>query len=171
MRLELERWRAVHPNWRPGAPLFPKLNDASRPVADTSVREWVRKAYEIVRSDLERQNVPRAETDRWLAGAILHGYRDHWATIMDQLGFGWEVAKQGTATLNLHNHVSFLGDWATAGGAQDEIYAKLNPGVLQAIMEFQRAEDVYRRFSAQAAADLHEALSAIHEEFEDVLPP
>lgn len=113
---------------------------------------------------MEAAGVPEAQIDRWLSGAILHGYRDHWATLMDQLGYGWEVARQGNSKLDLHDRVAVLGDWATSGGTQAEVYAKLNPGILQAIMEFERAEDVFRRFSAQAVDDVRAAMAAIYEE-------
>jgi hypothetical protein len=169
MRIEMDRWRAHHPGWRAGMPLIPSISDSARPVAETSVREWTQKAFAIIREDLGQSGVPAEQVSRWLSGSILHGYRDHWATIMDQLGYGWDAAKQGSSKLDLHNHVAFLGDWKTAGGTQAEIYAKLHPGILQAIMEFERAEAVYARFSSQAADELEGVLSAIHEE-NDVIP-
>lgn len=170
MRSELDRWRVHHPDWRPGAPLFPQVHDWAKPVSDSSVREWARKAHAIARADQERLGVPRAQVDRWLSGAPLHGYRDHWATVMDQLGYGWEAARKGNSKLNLHNHVAFCGDWAVSGGTQAEVYAKLHPGVLQAVMEFERAESVHERFSAQAADALDEAIASIYEEEEEIIP-
>jgi hypothetical protein len=163
-RMEIDRWKAIHPNWMPTAPLIPQVKDWSKPVADSSVREWLRKADAVVRSDLQRLGVPQAQIERWLSGAILHGYRDHWATIMDTLGYGWEAARESGSKLDVHNHVAFCGDWAITGGTQAEVYAKLNPGILQAIMEFERAAEVHRRFSAQAADDNDSARAAIYDE-------
>lgn len=169
MRSEIDRWRAHHPCWRPGVPLFPQMHNRTKAVSDSSVREWVRKAHEIARADQARLGVPREQVERWLSGAILHGYRDHWATVMDQLGYGWDAARKGNSKLDLHNHVAFCGDWAVAGGTQAEVYAKLHPGILQAIMEFERAELVYQRFSAQAADAVDQALASIYEDGEGII--
>lgn len=170
MRTEIDRWRLHHPCWRPGVPLFPQVHNWLKPISDSSVREWVRKATAIARADQQRLGTPQDQVERWLSGAILHGYRDHWATMMDQLGYGWEAAQKGSAKLALHNHVAFCGDWATSGGTQAEVYAKLHPGILQAVMEFERAESVHKRFSAQAAEALEAALASIYEGGDDIIP-
>jgi hypothetical protein len=52
----------------------------------------------------------------------------------------------------------------------DRIYAKLHPGILQAIMEFERAEDVIRRFSREAQEELDEVLGLIYEDLNEVIP-
>lgn len=46
------------------------------------------RAVKLAREDLDAARVPVQKIDRWLAGAILHGWRDHWATLMDTLGYG-----------------------------------------------------------------------------------
>lgn len=83
---------------------------------------------------------------------------------MDTLGYGWEAAKEGNRKLDVINHVAFCGDWAVTGGTQAKGYAKLNPGILQAIMELERAADVHLRFSVQAADDIDSARSSIYGE-------
>lgn len=173
MRLEFDRWRAQHPDWRPGVPVFPQMREITKPLIYDQVNKWMHRAVALAREDLEALGVAVQQIDRWLAGEILHGWRDHWATKMDTLGYGWDAAtKQGDSKLELHNHVSFMGDWATSGGTQAEVYAKLNPGILQAIADFERAEEVVRRFSMKAADDLADVLDAIYEgeEEEDIVP-
>ena len=171
LRTELDRWRTEHPDWRPGMPVFPQMRDARRPIIYDQINKWMKQAVKIAAEDLERLQVPVQQIDRWLAGEIMHGWRDHWATQMDVLGFGWNAAtKQGNSKLALHNHVAFMGDWATSGGTQAEVYAKLNPGILQAVAEFERAEDVVRRFSVQAKTELSEVLDAIYDDGEDIIP-
>jgi hypothetical protein len=173
MRIELERWRVEHPQWGPGIPVFPQMRDSRKPLVYDQINKWMHGAVNLARADLESLQVPVQQIDRWLAGEILHGWRDHWATKMDELGYGWDAAtKKGDSKLDLHNHVAFMGDWATSGGAQAEVYAKLNPGILQAIAEFEKAEDVVRRFSAQAAEDLTGVLDAIYEDdtADDIIP-
>ncbi len=170
MRLEIDRWREAHPDWRPGVPLFPAITDPTKRVAETSLREWMRKAIEIARTDLVRQHVPQQDIERWLSGTLLYGFRSLWATLMDQLGYGWTAAEQGMGgKLDLHKHVSFYGDWAVGGGTMDVVYAKLNPDILLAVAEFERAAEVVERFSRVASDDVAEALSAVYDEG-DVIP-
>jgi hypothetical protein len=169
-RREIDRWKAMHPDWRPGVPLFPQLKTHKKPVTYSQIRDWLKKAHEIAPQDLEKLAIPQQEISRWMSGSMIHGWRDHFATKLDELGYGWEVAKDANSKLDLHNHVAFCGDWATSGGDQSKIYAKLNPGVLQAIMEFERAESVCRRFSVQAADDVADTLAAIYEDEEGVIP-
>ena len=170
MRLEIDRWKALHPDWRPGRPVFPSVLDPAKRVSETSLREWAHKAHAIVRADLERLGTSRKEINRWLSGEVLYGYRSLWATLMDQLGYGWTVAEKGSHRLDLHKHVAFFGDWALPGNTMDTVYAKLHPGVLLAIAEFERAEDVYERFSREAQEDLTRALVSIYDDEEEVVP-
>lgn len=173
LRIELDRWRAKHPDWAPGRPVFPQMADTSKPLVYDQVNKWLHRAMKLAREDLEAQQVAVQQIDRWLSGEILHGWRDHWATKMDELGYGWDAAaKQGNTKLDLHNHVAFMGDWAVAGGTQAEVYAKLNPGILQAIANYERAEDVVRRFSAQAYEDVTGVLDSIYEDDDgdDIIP-
>ena len=170
MRKEMDRWRELHPDWRPDGPLFPMLTDPSRPTSADRFREWTSKALEIARRDLVQAKVLPAKVERWLAGETVYGFRGHWATIMDRLGYGWTAARDGQSKLNLHKHVAFLGDWKIGGDTMDRIYAKLHPGILQAIMEFDRARDVIDRFSREAQEELDEVLGLIYEDMEDVVP-
>jgi hypothetical protein len=170
MRLEIDRWKALHPNWRPGRPVFPSILDSTKRASESSLREWAHKANAIVRADQERLGTTRKEINRWLSGEVLYGYRSLWATLMDQLGYGWTVAEKGSHRLDLHKHVAFFGDWALPGNTMDTVYAKLHPGVLLAIAEFERAEDVYEHFSREAQEDLNRALASIYDDEEDIVP-
>jgi integrase len=164
MRLEIDRWKALHPEWCAGRPVFPSIMDPTKRVSETSLREWAHKAHAIVRADQEQLGTSQKEINRWLSGEVLYGYRSLWATLMDQLGYGWTVAEKGNHRLDLHKHVAFYGDWALPGNTMDTVYAKLHPGVLLAIAEFERAEDVYERFSREAQEDLTRALASIYDD-------
>ncbi|HEX2093702.1 MAG TPA: JAB domain-containing protein [Longimicrobiaceae bacterium] len=112
------------------------------------------------RRALERLGTSRKEINRWLSGEVLYGYRSPWAALMDQLSYGWTVAEKGSHRLDLHKHVAFYGDWALPGNTMDTVYAKLHPGALLAIAGFERAEDVYERFSREVREDLDRALAS-----------
>jgi len=172
MGLEMLWWRDQHPDWRPGMPVLTQQRDPRKPLWYDQVYTWMREAITIAGEDLERANTPGDRIARWLAGAPLHGWRDHWATLMDRLGWGWDAAaKAGEKKLQLHNHVAFFGDWKVTGGTQAEIYSKLHPGILQAVADFEKAEEVVRRYSAEAEEDVGDALGTIYGgEADDVVP-
>jgi hypothetical protein len=63
----------------------------------------------------------------------------------------------------MNNHVHFMGDWRLDGGVRLRVYTRLDPGILQAIADFEPADNVYRKFSARTADNVRDVLAAIGE--------
>jgi hypothetical protein len=166
---EIRRWKAQHPCWEPDEPLFPMYSDPSRSASPDRFREWTYKAVKIARADMVELGASKPMIDRLLNHAVLYGWRSHWKSLMDSLGYG--QGGEEREKYRVHNSVAFLGDWAIRGDTMEKVYSRLDPRVLQGIMDFEPADRLLARVSAEASASLEEVESGIYGEDDQTVIP
>jgi integrase len=132
MSQEIQRWKAEHPCWEAGMPLFPMYTDPSRAVPANQFRTWMYTAHEIARADQRQLGVPEPQIDRWLGHAVLYGWRIHWKSLVESLGYGSNAV-----------------DWMIGAGTMKKVFDRPDPRVLQAIMDFEPAHRLIKRICVE----------------------
>jgi hypothetical protein len=104
--------------------LYPSPRDPTRSISDSDTRLLLKKGDEVARRNLASRG---ENPDRWVPlhhGTEWYGYRRLWKTVINQIG--WE---RTAASM-------YAGDWKpNQRTIADDVYARITPGMLLAVVE------------------------------------
>lgn len=154
---EAHRWLEHHPTPDdPLAPLIPAIQDWSKPVSETMVRKWYDQAVQEAQNDAVRMGL---DPDDYLPrnqNSTFSGFRPLWRTTMSELG--WDDAAHHSSGVSLQKHALFFGGWSVgAGEVQARVYTRLNPRILMAVANFEKASSILPKIGQETHARVRDA--------------
>jgi len=139
-------------------PLFPAERNPEKPLAQSTVSRnpWTDpktgkvkigrfdRAWRLAREYLKRAGRNPDQLMPIRKGYKLHRIRAFFATQMEKLGFG----KANYGAMDGHtfdDHVNYIGGWAMSAKIKNDRYIPRDPEVLMGVVEWKKADEVFRR--------------------------